>query len=263
MTLYEITSQKLYYFRYSENTIKSYLYYVDEFERSVNKHYSRLTASDIQEYVNKYEFKSTSQQNQIISALKFAWEKGLKKKYLKIDFKRPRKEKRLPRVIDKDLILTKLNGIKNLKHKAILSLAFSVGLRVSEVINLKLDDIDSNRMIIHVKNAKGRKDRVVPLSSTILNLLRDYFRAFQPKIYMFNGQFSLQYSAVSCNKIFKKHIDSFGHFHMLRHSSFTSLLEGGTDLRVIQKIAGHSSSRTTEIYTHVSTNMLSRVNLPL
>jgi integrase/recombinase XerD len=176
---------------------------------------------------------------------------------------RPRNEKKLPKVIDGDLIKEKLSRIENIKHKAILTLTYSVGLRVSEIVNLKIEDIDSKRMIIHIKNAKGRKDRIVPLSQTVLELLREYFKKYKPKEYLFNGQFSLQYSVKSCQNIFKKYIDDKSHIHILRHSCFTNLLESGTDLRIIQKIAGHSSSKTTEIYTHVSNQLLSKIKLPI
>ena len=118
-------------------------------------------------------------------------------------------------------------------------------------------------MIIHIKNAKGRKDRVVPLSQNVLELLRKYYLEYNPVEYMFNGQSSNQYSIKSCQNIFKKYIDPNGHIHTLRHSCFTNLLENGTDLRIIQKIAGHSSSKTTEIYTHVSNQLLNKVNLPI
>jgi site-specific recombinase XerD len=138
-----------------------------------------------------------------------------------------------------------------------------VGLRVSEVINLKIEDIDSSRMIIHIKSSKGKKDRIVPLSPNILALLREYYREYRPSVYLFNGQKSLQYSSTSCNNLVKKYIGNQYHMHLLRHSCFTNLLENGTDLRIIQKIAGHSSSKTTEIYTHVSNQILQKVNLPL
>lgn len=118
-------------------------------------------------------------------------------------------------------------------------------------------------MLIHIKNAKGRKDRIVPLSENVLELLRKYYKEYKPKEYLFNGQNSTQYSIGSCQKIYKKYIDPNSSIHTLRHSSFTNLLESGTDLRIIQKIAGHSSSKTTEIYTHVSNSMLSRVKLPI
>lgn len=116
-------------------------------------------------------------------------------------------------------------------------------------------------MLIYIKNAKGKKDRVVPLSPTVLKLLREYWKVYRPDEYLFNGQAAKQYSIKSCQTIYKRHIDSTSSIHTLRHSSFTNLLENGTDLRIIQKIAGHSSSKTTEIYTHVSTQFLSKVNL--
>jgi site-specific recombinase XerD len=138
-----------------------------------------------------------------------------------------------------------------------------VGLRVSEIVNLKIEDIDSKRMLIHIKNAKGKKDRIVPLSLTVLDLLREYWKSYKPSEYLFNGQSSDQYTVRSCQAIYKKYIDPDSSIHTLRHSSFTNLLENGTDLRIIQKIAGHSSSKTTEIYTHVSNAVLSKVNLPI
>jgi site-specific recombinase XerD len=187
----------------------------------------------------------------------------LNKKYDKVSFKRPRTEKKLPKVIDGEYIKSQLSKIGNLKHKSILTLTYSVGLRVSEVVNLKISDIDSKRMLIHIKNAKGRKDRIVPLSQTVLELLRQYFKEYKPKEFLFNGQNSLQYSIGSCQKIYKKYIDGESSIHTLRHSSFTNLLENGTDLRIIQKIAGHSNSKTTEIYTHVSNQLLNRINLPI
>ena len=127
--------------------------------------------------------------------------------------------------------------------------------------NLKIKDIDSKRMIININNSKGRKDRIVPLSNNILLLLRKYFKQYRPKEYMFNGQKSLQYSPTSCNNIVKKYLGETYHFHLLRHSCFTNLTEQGVDLRAIQKLAGHTSSKTTEIYTQVSTQVLN--NLPL
>ena len=166
-------------------------------------------------------------------------------------------------MIDGEYIKSQLSKIVNLKHRVILTLTYSVGLRVSEVVNLKIVDIDSKRMLIHIENAKGRKDRIVPLSRTVLELLREYFKEYRPKVYLFNGQNGLQYSIGSCQKIYKKYIDSDSSIHTLRHSSFTNLLESGTDLRIIQKIAGHSSTKTTEIYTHVSNQLLNKVNLPI
>jgi len=118
-------------------------------------------------------------------------------------------------------------------------------------------------MLISIINSKGNKDRFVPLSDNLLITLREYFKEYRPIEYLFNGQTTPKYSSTSCNKIVKKYISEEAHMHLLRHSSFTSLLESGTDLRIIQSIAGHSSSKTTEIYTHVSKKLLNKVNLPI
>jgi len=249
---------------YAVNTIENYAsqvkMFLTDFEGTATKP-SEINQQQIKEWM--LEAKTINSRKQRLSALKLFYKYTVKqpRKFKGIEY--PKAEKSLPRVIDKDLIVEKINKIRNIKHKAILSIAFSVGLRVSEVVNLKIEDIDSTRMIIHIKNSKGRKDRVVPLSMNVLNTLREYYKAYKPKVYLFNGQNSLKYSVTSCQNIFKKHIDKNSHFHILRHSSFTALLETGTDLRVIQKIAGHVSSKTTEIYTHVTNRTLSKVNLPI
>ena len=260
---YEICNQKLQYLNYSPKTKSTYLYYIQEFLNSQTIPPSRLTSQDFQSYLDNYNFSSISKQNQVINAIRFLYKFGLNKKYDKVSFTRPKKEKKLPKVVDNQYIINQLQNIQNLKHKAILSLTYSVGLRVSEIINLKITDIDSNRMIIHIKNAKGKKDRLVPLSNNVLDLLRLYFKEFKPKEYLFNGQTTNQYSIQSCQKIYKQYIDDKSSIHSLRHSCFTNLLEKGTDLRIIQKIAGHSSSKTTEIYTHVSNQLLSKIQLPI
>ena len=259
----KILNERLKYFNYSPRTITSYVHYVSKFLSSVDKYHQHLTSSDFQFYLNNYRFTSVSQQNQIINSVKFLYEKVLDKKYSKIDFTRPRSEKHLPQVIDKEFLLSKISKIENLKHKSIISLAYSVGLRVSEIINLKISDIDSKRMIINIVQSKGKKDRIVPLSPTILILLREYYKEYKPTTYMFNGQSSIQYSSTSCNQLVKIYLGDEYHFHLLRHSCFTSLLESGTDIRIIQKLAGHSNVKTTEIYTHVSNQTLSKINLPI
>ena len=177
-------NQKLKYFGYSKHTVGIYMHYCEKFLIATDKYYQHLTGADFQNYLNNYNFKSTSQQNQIISAIKFLYEKVLNKKYKKIDFTRPRKQKALPQIIDKEELKTKIFAIQNLKHKTILALAYSTGMRVSEVINLQIKDIDSNRMLILIRNGKGRKDRYVPLSQTILELLRNYYRQYKPFRYL-------------------------------------------------------------------------------
>jgi integrase/recombinase XerD len=258
----KICEEKFIYLNYSPRTKDNYLSHIKPFLESLNgKQIIHCNSSDFQTYLNNYNFTSVSQQNQVINAIRFLYREVLNKKYDKVSFKRPRSERKLPKVIDQNTIIEKLSKIENPKHRAILTLTYSAGLRVSEITNLKIEDIDSKRMIIHIKNAKGRKDRIVPLSQNVLELLRSYWRNFRPKVYLFNGQNSPKYSIGSCQKIYKKYIDEKSSIHTLRHSSFTGLLENGTDLRIIQKIAGHSSSKTTEIYTHVSNQLLNKVNL--
>jgi site-specific recombinase XerD len=260
----KICEEKFIYLNYSPRTRDNYMSHIKSFLESLgDKQIIHCNSNDFQSYLDSYKFTSVSQQNQVINSIRFLYKEVLGKKYDKVSFKRPKTEKKLPRVIDGEFIKNQLTKITNLKHKIILTLTYSVGLRVSEIINLKIEDIDSKRMLIHIKNAKGRKDRIVPLSETVLELLRKYYREYKPKEYLFNGQNSIQYSIGSCQKIYKKYIDSNSSIHTLRHSSFTNLLESGTDLRIIQKIAGHSSSKTTEIYTHVSNSMLSKVKLPI
>jgi site-specific recombinase XerD len=260
----KICEEKFIYLNYSPRTRDNYLSHIRPFLESLgDKQVIHCNSQDFQSYLDNYRFTSVSQQNQVINSIRFLYKFGLNKKYDKVSFKRPKSEKKLPKVVDGDFIRTQLSKFKNLNHKAILTLTFSVGLRVSEIINLKIEDIDSKRMLISIKNAKGRKDRIVPLSENVLVLLREYFIQYRPKEYLFNGQNSNQYSVGSCQAIYKKYIDSIGHIHTLRHSCFTNLLENGTDIRVIQKIAGHSNVKTTEIYTHVSNQVLSKVNLPI
>ena len=260
----KICEQKFIYLNYSDRTKDIYIHYIKQFINFIgDKQIIHCNSSDFQNYLVNYNFTSISQQNQIINAIRFLYKYGLDKKYDKVSFQRPRKEKTLPKIIDKEHILKSLEKIENIKHKAIISLAYSVGLRVSEVINLRIKDIDSQRMIININQAKGKKDRITPLTENMLKLLRIYYLQYKPKEYLFNGQNSNKYSSMSCNQIVKKYLGNDYHFHLLRHSCFTNLTEQNVDLRVIQKLAGHNSSKTTEIYTHVSKNVLQKLPLAL
>jgi site-specific recombinase XerD len=265
MKVLKIFQEKLRYKNYSQSSINLYTSYLKNFiEYGGIKDPYQIRTQQIVSFLEKYPYTSCSQQNQYIGALKLFAKYILNKKDIHLTkIERPKSEKKLPRVIDGEFIKERLSKIENLKHKAILTLTYSVGLRVSEIVNLKIEDIDSKRMLIHIKNAKGRKDRIVPLSQNVLNLLREYFKQCRPNEYLFNGQTSNKYSIGSCQQIYKKYIESSGHIHTLRHSCATNLLENGTDLKIIQKILGHSSVKTTEIYTHVSNQILSRVNLPI
>ena len=260
----KICEQKFIYLNYSPRTSENYMYHIKEFVKSIGgKQIIHLNSKDFQTYLDTYSFSSISQQNQVINAIRFLYKFGLDKKYDKVSFKRPRSEKKLPQIIEKQFLLDRITKIENKKHKAIIALAYSTGMRVSEVCNLKISDIDSKRMIITIRQSKGRKDRIVALSQKVLELLRGYFLEYKPKEYLFNGQFDLQYSSTSCNQIVKKYLGKEYHFHLLRHSNATALLEAGTDLRVIQKHLGHANVKTTEVYTHVSTAILQNMNLPI
>lgn len=248
---------------YSERSITIYCNYVNKFILYFDCDPYHISKSKAVKYLHNNKFNSVSQQNQIISSIKLFYKYIIKSSLNDINFERPRKEKHLPKIIDKGYLINKISGITNLKHKAILSLGYSVGLRVSEVCNLEIKDIDSKRMIIMVRQSKGRKDRIVPLTENVLSLLRWYYIQYKPKEYLFNGQNSLKYTPTSCNKIVKKYLGEQYHFHLLRHATFTHLTDQGVDIRAIQKLAGHQSSRTTEIYTQVSTQVLSKLPLSI
>lgn len=252
--------------RYSKNTREIYVYYFSKFLEYFNGHdYRYIKYDTIIDYINSIDNLSASKQNQIINSIKFYYEKllGHERKFYKLN--RPKQSIKLPKVIDSDKIISSINNIQNLKHKAILSVAFSTGIRISELCNLKIKNIDSNRMLIFIQSGKGNKDRYVPLSDNILKLLRYYWLEYKPKEYLFESNSpGIKYSPASCRAIFKQYLNETDKsFHSLRHSCFTTLLENGTDLRIIQAIAGHSSSKTTEIYTHVSNKTLSKVKLPI
>jgi integrase/recombinase XerD len=188
---------------------------------------------------------------------------------MKVDFiQRPRREKRLPNVLSKNEVKSILEAPTNLKHRAMLSLIYACGLRRSELLNLTLKDILSDRNLLFIRQSKGKKDRVVPISIKLIEMLRDYYKAFKPKTWLFEGQFpNTKYSEMSLAKVLKQSmlkakVNKNVSLHWLRHSYATHLLESGTDLRYIQELLGHSSSRTTEIYTHVSTRNLQQIRSP-
>lgn len=200
--------------------------------------------------------------------MKFYYGTILKKKF-PYEIKRPRKDKKLPVVLSKEEIAQILSTVDNIKHKAILMLVYSAGLRVSEVVKLKPEDIDSKRKLIHIKGAKGRKDRYTLLADSVLDTLRNYWRQYEPKKWLFSStkpDRHLHYRSIEkvfANACERANILKDATVHTLRHSFATHLLEAGTDLRYIQELLGHKSSKTTEIYTHVSRSSISRIVSPL
>jgi len=182
---------------------------------------------------------------------------------------RPKREHKLPNVLSKGEIQALLKASKyNVKHHAMLSLIYSCGLRRSELINLTPNDVDSRRGLLLIRNAKGKKDRVVPLSQKTVELLRESYRANPTKTWLFEGWMpGKKYSERSLEEVLRKSLTLAGikkpvTLHWLRHSYATHLLEGGVDLRYIQEVLGHKSSKTTEIYTHVSTKQLQQIKSP-
>lgn len=260
----ELYSEDLKLKNYSKNTIDNYVCQVKcflEYFNNIATKPSEISESKIKEWL--LQAKSINGRKHRISAVKLFYKltgkQPLKFKYIEY----PRSEKKLPQIIDKEFLLNKIEIIQNKKHKAVIALAYSTGMRVSEVCNLLISDIDSKRMIITIRQSKGKKDRIVALTPKVLEILRIYFKSFKPVEYLFNGQFEPKYSHRSCNQIVKQYLGKDYHFHLLRHSNATALLEAGTDLRIIQKHLGHASSKTTEIYTHVSNNVIQQINYPI
>lgn len=263
--------QKLQIKKYSNNTIKNYVSCFEKFiNHFKNKDINDLDENDVRTYISFLvdTERSNPYINQSINSIKFYYEvvMGMPNRFYSIE--RPRREKKLPVVLSKEQVKLVINSSNNIKHKCIISLLYSAGLRRSELVNLKLTDIDSQRMLIRVQAAKGKKDRYTILSERTLLDLREYYKEWRPKEFLFEGQFGGQYNSNSVGKLvsaagYKAGIRKRVTPHMLRHSFATHLLEAGTDLRHIQLLLGHNSTKTTEIYTHVATSSFSDIKNPL
>jgi integrase/recombinase XerD len=258
--------------RYSANTIKVYTETLRVFLRYfTNKTIEEISNEDLIAFNNDYILKnnfSSSYQNQLVNAVKLYYS-AIQQKRIDVELvHRPRREKTLPNVLSKEEVKKLLNASTNLKHRTMLSLIYACGLRRSELLNLTFKDIQADRLIITIRQSKGKKDRIVTLSPMLLVELRQYYLQFRPLKYLFEGKIvGEKYSARSLEEILKKacktaKINKPVTLHWLRHSYATHLLERGTDLRYIQELLGHSSSRTTEIYTHVSMKSLSQISSP-
>ena len=265
--------EKLIQKRYSESTINCYTSYFKDFMHHFRKNdLTDITSDEINQYIMgivQDRKISTSQQNQRISAIKFYYEKVLGFDRFTIQIDRPLKRRSLPNVLSKKEVQSIIQNCTNLKHKCILSLIYSAGLRRSELINLQVSDINSEQKLIRIRDAKGRKDRMTLLSESLLKQLRIYYKQYHPKIWLFEGrELESQYSATSIAKILNEacvraRIKRKVTPHILRHSFATHLLEQGTDIRYIQELLGHESSKTTEIYTHVSNREFKNIKNPL
>ena len=258
--------------RYSDSTIVTYIDSLRTFFKYFDdKDSVEITNEDLIEFNNRYILKnklSASFQNQVVNAVKLFCRITENKKLDPELIHRPKRAKVLPNVLSKEEVKAILSAHSNIKHKAMLSLIYSCGLRCGELIKLKPEDVDGKRGLLLVKQAKGRKDRIVPLSPKILQLLREYYIACKPEIYLFEGQKKGEpYDERSLQQVLKQSLRKCNitkpvSLHWLRHSYATHLLENGTDLRYIQEILGHSRSTTTEIYTHVSNLNIQKVVSP-
>ena len=250
---------------YAERTIACYLSMLKLFCEHFETDPVFITETQIKAYLKGSS--SQAQLRQRIGALKRFYQYVLKQplKFKFIDY--PRREEHLPDVLSKSEVRRLFAACTNMKHRAIMQIFYSTGIRESELINLKLTDIDSDRMVIRIEQGKGKKDRYVPLSEMTLKVLRKYYREYKPSRYLFNGQFSDRYSATSIRNFVKKYaaqakINKRVYPHLIRHCNATHLFEAGTDLAVIQRLLGHKQHKTTARYAHMSKRMISTVQTP-
>jgi len=257
---------------YSPNTIKTYCL---EFSQLLyllkDVPVDTLTPDRLRSYILYCVQNQKLSENVIhsrLNAIKFYYEQVLHREKMFIEIPRPQKRLLLPKVMDKTDIAKIFTKVDNLKHLVMLKLCYGMGLRVSEIVNLKITDIDSKRMLVHIEAAKGKKDRCVALPSSILDDLRNYYQTYRPQRYLFEGQNGGKYAIRSVQAVFKSamqkaKINKTVGIHGLRHSYATHLLESGTDMTFIQKLLGHKDIKTTEIYAKVSNRQLGNIKSPL
>ncbi len=252
---------------YSKNTIDNYVSCLNVFFSAVKKdHPKNINESDIKEFLSSCIKVNTQRNYQ--GAIKKFYEICLNQKNKFKNIPYARVEKKLPIVLSKDEVQRMFDVCDNHKHKLILSILYACGLRVSELINLKWSNIDRSRMIINIIKGKGNKDRQVMLPEVLIPLLEKYYREYKSKEYVFNGQKTLQYSDRSVLQVVKNLAGKAGISkkvctHLMRHNCFTHLCEAGTDISIIQKLAGHSNVKTTMIYVHISDSLISKINSPI
>ncbi|GAB1857780.1 site-specific integrase [Flavobacteriaceae bacterium MHTCC 0001] len=258
--------------KYSPNTVRMYLFEFSHLLHLLNDYFvndlSPKRLKDYFLYCVKVEKMSERKLNGKINAVKFYFEQVLHRPKMFFDIPRPKKPLTLPKMLSRYEVKKLFQVTTNLKHKIALKLSYGMGLRVSEVVSLKLTDIDSKRMMVHVRGAKGKKDRYVPLPESILSSLREYYIAYKPRVYLLEGQYGGAYAKSSLQQVFKKAMNkarikkNIG-IHGLRHSYATHLLESGADMRFIQELLGHNSIKTTQVYTRVTPRSISKIKSPL
>jgi len=252
----------------AKSTIKSYPSYVKIFfEQSKSDHPKNIHEQEIREFLSKFTEPNT--QRAYHSAIKKFYSICLNQdnKFRYIPY--CKQSKKLPVVLSVEEVQRMFDVCENLKHKAMLALLYSCSLRVSELVNLKWTDIDRSRMVINISQAKGKKDRQVGLNQKLIEVLENYYRKYKSTVYVFNGQSSDQYSKESVLQVMKQLSQKAGienkrvYTHLMRHCSATHMVESGVDINLIQRILGHSSVKTTAVYTHISHNLISKIQSPL
>ena len=258
--------------RYSPNTINTYTHFFKQFINYFpDTDLDQLTEEHIrqfQDYLVSKRKVSISTQNQAINAIKYYFEQVLDGERKTYHIERPRREKKLPHILSEQQILRIIEATENLKHQSIIVVMYSAGLRVGELLKLRRQDLNFDKNLIFVRDAKGKKDRTTILAESTAKMLHVYLEEFKPNYWLFEGPGRKQYSSTSVNVLLKVSAKKAGieqrvSSHMLRHSFATHLLEQGVDLRYIQSLLGHSNSKTTEIYTHVSKRSLANIRSPL
>ncbi|WP_320055147.1 tyrosine-type recombinase/integrase [Neolewinella litorea] len=265
------TEEALRVQRYSWRTVKGYMAHLRGFFRAcANLEPGDVTTETVKQYILRRSGAggySSSSQHQLLNSLKFWMEhiEGREKTFIEL---RPRKEHKLPQVLSTQEVSRLFAAVENPKHRCILKVIYGGGLRLGEVCRLRLADIHVDRLQIYIRSGKGNKDRYTTLPQSLIAELNRYVEAYQPDYWLFEGQHGGQYSPRSVQAILKRAVKRSGvnphaTVHTLRHSYATHLLEQGTSLRHIQELLGHNSSRTTEIYTHISSKERQRIISPL
>ena len=259
----ELRKQYISYMRYrnySVRTIKSYCSCLIRLSKYYNLSPDKLTREQFMNYLYYLvEEKQVSAVflNQMISAYKILIVEVLRREWEEFNIRRPSRSLKLPVVLSQEEVKRIIKVTNNLKHRTFISLIYSCGLRLEELCNLKVADLDSTRMQIHIHSGKGKKDRYVMLSQKILLLLREYWKRYRPKVYLFEG--AIPGNAISRRTVqrafqvavIKSKIKKCPCLHTLRHSFATHLLEKGVNLIAIQKLLGHNHIKTTVTYTHL------------
>ncbi|MDD3526057.1 MAG: site-specific integrase, partial [Bacteroidales bacterium] len=258
---------------YSERSIKTYTSLLSKIVKHFGIPLDQITGNQVKDYLHHrvvVEKVSTSAINQTISAFKILHEDVLGREWETIKIKRPRRNQKLPVVLSLEEVEKLISATLNLKHKALLALAYSSGVRREEAQQMKPSNIDSSRMCVNVTNGKGRKDRRTILSKKALELLRTYYKAVKPSVYLFesNQKKGGYLSGSTLDKIVKRSAEKAGiqkkiSFHTLRHTFATHLLEAGVNIKLIQKFLGHSSIKTTMIYLHIANVEPGSISSPL